>query len=104
MTKYIHCAFVKHNRDDKEYLFSVGREEKLSAGTIAVCDTRYGIQRGTVIGNSFMVSEDALASICQAVGAKLPLREIIGIDEVIQATQTTYFAGITHIDTDSIPF
>lgn len=93
MTKYIHCAFVKHDKQDKPFLFCVGREEKIRGGTRVECDTRFGRDIGTVFGDSFMVSEDALKSICPSVGATLPLRDIVGIVETVQATKTTYFDG-----------
>lgn len=100
MTKYIHCAFVKHNKGDKVFLFSVGREEKIRGGTRVVCDTRKGRANGTVFGDSFFISEDALKSICPSVGATLPLRDIVGIVEIVQAEQTTYFDGYSHSATE----
>lgn len=93
MTKHIHCAFVKHENSEKTYLFCVGREEKIRGGTKVVCDTRIGREGGVVFGDSFMVSEDALKSLCPAVGASLPLRDIVGIVKKVKAEKTTYFDG-----------
>lgn len=103
MTKYIHCAFVKHDNSEKPFLFCVGREEKIRGGTRVVCETRLGRNLGTVFGDSFVLSEDALKSLCPSVGATLPLRDIVGIVETVQATQTTYFDGY-HPTITEIPF
>ncbi len=100
MTKYIHCAFVMHDKGEKTFLFSVGREEKIRGGTKVVCDTRFGQKNGTVFGDSFLLSEDALKSICPSVGATLPLRDIVGIVEIVQAEKTTYFDGYSHSETE----
>ena len=93
MTKYYHCALVKHENNDKPYLFCVGRDAMIKNGAKVACDTRIGITRGTVVGDSFMVSKDTLESICVAVGATLPLRKIIGIEKKVKVEQITYFDG-----------
>lgn len=103
MTKYIHCAFVKHDLCDTPFLFSVGREENVRGGTRVECETCRGRVQGTVFGDSFMISEEALKSLCPAVGATLPLRDIVGIVETVQATQTAYFDGY-HPTITEIPF
>ena len=103
MTKYIHCAFIKHGKINTPFLFSVGREEKIRGGTMVECETCRGRTQGTVFGDSFMISEEALKSLCPAVGATLPLRDIVGIVETVQATQTTYFDGY-HPTITEIPF
>ena len=96
MTKYIHCAFVKHGddiKDEKPFLFNDGREEKIRGGTKVECETCRGRVQGTVFGDSFMLSEDALRNVCLSVGATLPLRAIVGIVVEVQATKTIYFDG-----------
>lgn len=95
MEKFIHCAVVKHEKGDKHYLFSVGREEKITGGTKVVCDTRMGKDFGVLCGDSFFLSENALNSLCPAVGATLPLREIVGIvtekEKKVTVTEIEYF-------------
>ena len=103
MTKYYHCAFVKHENNDKPYLFCVGREEKIRGGAKVVCETRFGRENGVVFGDSFMVSEDALKSFCPGVGATLPLRPIVGIVKKVRVEQTTYFDGYNPT-TEDMPF
>lgn len=103
MTKYIHCAFVKHDKCDKPFLFSVGREEKIRGGTRVVCETRFGRESGTVFGDSFMVSEDALNSLCPSVGATLPLRDIVGIVKKVKVAKEFYFDGYAPTITE-MPF
>jgi hypothetical protein len=81
MTKYIHCVFVRHeeNENDKTYLFHVASHEKIKNGTKVLCKTIQGEVTGRCIGDSFMVSENALKSIVDGVGAYLPLKDVIGI-------------------------
>lgn len=105
MTKYVHCAFIKHDGCEKPFLFSVGREEKLRGGVRVLCDTRYGAQEGNVFGDSFYISEEGLASVAKSTGATLPLREIVGAVEVVMATKTVYFQGHQEVVTaDDMPF
>ena len=103
MTKYYHCAFVKHENNDKPYLFCVGRDTMIKNKTKVMCDTRIGRERGTVVGDSFMVSKDTLESICVAVGATLPLRKIIGVEKKVKVEQITYFDGYNPTITE-MPF
>lgn len=79
MTKYVHCVFVKHEGSDRTFLFNVSDPKKIKSGTIVVCNTKYGEVYGTCIGDSFMVSENALDSIVEGVGAYFPLKDVVGI-------------------------
>ena len=78
MTKYVHCVFVRHNEDEKPFLFSVDSSEQLKSGATVLCETIHGETTGTCMGNSFMVSESALESIAAGVGAYLPLKSVVG--------------------------
>lgn len=89
MTKYIHCVFVRHKRQDKTFLFSVDGLEQLKNGTEVLCDTKYGESDGICVGNSFMISESALKSIAENIGAYLPLKKVVGtIDTEIVKQKT----------------
>lgn len=79
MTKYVHCVFVKHEGTKKTFLFNVSDQKMIRSGTLVLCDTKCGESYGTCIGNSFMVSENALNSIVAGVGAYLPLKDVVGI-------------------------
>ena len=78
MKKYIHCAFVLHERDERKYLFSVDSPYQLKNGTEVLCETIQGEVRGICVGNSFLVDESTLKSIVVGVGAYLPLKRIVG--------------------------
>lgn len=81
MTKYIHCVFVRHKRQDKTFLFSVDGLEQLKDGTEVLCDTKYGESDGICVGDSFMVTEPTLKIIAENVGAYLPLKKVVGTIE-----------------------
>lgn len=81
MKKYIHCVFVRHKRQDKTFLFSVDRLEQLKNGTEVLCETKYGESDGICVGNSFTISESALKSIAENIGAYLPLKNVVGTIE-----------------------
>ena len=107
MKKYVHCAFVRHSvNPDRAFLFSVPIEENLKADTNVICYTKYGEKEGRVISDSFLVSEKALESICIAVGAKLPLKPIIGTLEKRMVTAKSYFGGtnMNADDFENVPF
>ena len=89
MTKYIHCVFVRHKRQDKTFLFSVDGLEQLKNGTEVLCDTKKGESEGRCVGNSFIVSESALKSIAENVGAYLPLKSVVGTIETELVKQKT---------------
>lgn len=78
MTKYVHCVFVRHDDNEKTFLFSVDSLKRLRSGSSVLCETIHGETTGTCIGNSFMVSESALESIAAGVGAYLPLKSVVG--------------------------
>ena len=101
MNKYIHCAFVRHEDFERAYLFAVPVEDKIKKDTKVICHTRYGEQEGKVVSDSFWVSEEALESICSAIGAKCPLNDIIGTFETRTVTSKSYFGGIP--DTEANP-
>lgn len=81
MIKFIHCVFVKHLGSDKKYLFCVDNIERLKNMQEVLCETKYGEAEGVCACDSFTVSENALISIAQALGANLPLKKIVGIIE-----------------------
>ena len=89
MTKYIHCVFVRHKRQDKTFLFSVDGLEQLKDGTEVLCNTKKGESEGICVGNSFIVSESALKSIAENVGAYLPLKSVVGTIELKLVKQKT---------------
>ena len=78
MTKYVHCVFVRHDDNEKTFLFSVDSLKRLRSGSSVLCETIHGETTGTCIGNSFMVSESTLESIAAGVGAYLPLKSVVG--------------------------
>lgn len=89
MIKYIHCVFVRHKRQDKTFLFSVDGLKQLKNGTEVLCDTKYGESDGVCVGDSFMVSESALKSIAENIGAYLPLKKVVGTIEMEIVKQKT---------------
>lgn len=87
MTKFIHCVFVRHESSNKPYLFCVDDMDRLRDGQKVICDTKIGESKGVCVGNSFCLSELALKSVAQAVGAELPLKRVLGIIKLVPAVK-----------------
>ena len=82
MTKYINCVFVKHDNNDKSFLFCIETLDKVCKGQRVMCNTMYGESEGVCTSDNFMLDERALKNIANVVGAYLPLRPVIGIVEI----------------------
>lgn len=82
MTKYINCVFVKHDNNDKPYLFCIETMDKLKQGQRVLCMTMYGDVEGVCVSDSFLLSNDALSNIAKVTGAYLPLKPIKGVVEL----------------------
>ncbi len=89
MKKYIHCVFVRHKRRDKTFLFRIDGLEQLKNGTEVLCNTKYGEAEGKCVGDSFMITESALKSIAENIGAYLPLKKVVGTIEMKLVKQKT---------------
>lgn len=74
--KFMNVAFVEQS--GRNFLFEVPGGHNVSDGTKVLCDTRYGRQEGIIRGGNFRVDYNDLKCLVKAVGAKLPLRKIVG--------------------------
>jgi len=71
-------VFVKHENQDKQFLFEVPLDAQLYKGDKVFCNTRYGRSLGICETESFLVDDRVASYIIGAVGAYEPLKQILG--------------------------
>lgn len=74
----MNVAIITHNGYDK-FLFSVPDEVQLKKGEKVLCQTKKGEAHGECVFDSFEVEGTALVAITAVMGAKLPLKPVIGL-------------------------
>lgn len=101
MKKYICLVFAKHPGQEKPFLFCVEPLTDIPSGTELMVDTIRGKELAVSVGKSFIVDERAMESIVTAVGAYLPLKQVIGTVnyEIVKKRTVTPIGGV-----DPLPF
>lgn len=93
MDKYVCLIFVRHKGVGQTFLFSVDPMTDIKKGTELAVDTIKGRQRGVAVSDSFMVSEKAMQSIADGVGAYFPLRPVVGIIKRVTEERVVPLSG-----------
>jgi hypothetical protein len=87
------------NQGGGKYLFEVPANVKLVKGDTVKCDTRRGVTDGVCYADSIDVSEDVAKLIGNLVGAKFPLKSVVG--KVVTSVET--FALTEPVCAESAP-
>lgn len=76
----MYVALIQHPHNTQNYWFAVSNKmaEKIKPGMKVQCDTRFGMQPGTVIGGP-MKSEDVM-ELMKTSGAVFPLKKIYDME------------------------
>lgn len=76
--QYYNLVFIKHENDNKNYLFQVPMIIRLKAGEKVFAETIQGESLGECVTDSFIVGEHETACIMTGTGAYYPLKDVIG--------------------------
>ena len=87
------------NQGGGKYLFEVPANVKLVKGDAVKCDTHRGVTDGVCYADSIDVSEDVAKLIGNLVGAKFPLKSVVG--KVVTSVET--FAPSEPVCAESAP-
>jgi hypothetical protein len=96
--KYINLVFVKHDGQNKEYLFQAPLNVELKAGDRVFCDTMRGSAQAVVTEENLIVPEAIANRIAKRCGAYLPLKKIFGM--AVEKTSYT----VQRFDEIDLPF
>ena len=78
---YKDLVIVTYSKDGKRYLFEAPGFSDIEKGTAVLCNTSDGVKRGAVV-SSYTCDDrdDIFAFIAEAMGAKLPLERLAGVE------------------------
>lgn len=96
--KYCNLVFVQHvGCIGRMWLFELppgkGYEHRSDAAQHVMCDTKKGLRRGLIAGNSFIVPEDTAKTIAAGCGAYWPLARVVGDVKPVMRDEVHWFDG-----------
>lgn len=92
--QYYNLVFVKHENNEKNYLFQAPMQNRLKAGEKVFVDTIQGESMGECKSDSFIVDNFTAEQIISGTRAYKPIKDVIGYAEKQTGYRCVYFGLI----------